>query len=87
MNMKIFFYYLLAINFYGIFLMYSDKKKAIKSKWRVPEAKLFFVALIFGALGILSGMYLFRHKTKHMKFVILIPLICITQLYFFFKIF
>ena len=85
--MKIFSCYILVINLYGIFLMYSDKKKSIKGKWRVPESKLFFIAFIFGGLGILSGMYLFRHKTKHMKFVVLIPLICLIQLYFFFRIF
>jgi uncharacterized membrane protein YsdA (DUF1294 family) len=65
--------------------MYSDKKKSIKGRWRVPESNLFFIALIFGAFGILSGMYLFRHKTKHNKFVFFIPLICFIQLYILFK--
>lgn len=83
--MKILLYYLLAINLYGIFLMYSDKKKSIKGKWRVPEAKLFFIALIFGSFGVLSGMYLFRHKTKHKKFVFLVPIILLIQLYIVFK--
>jgi len=83
--MKILLYYLLIINLYGIFLMYSDKKKSIKGKWRVPETSLFFIALIFGSFGILSGMYIFRHKTKHKKFVFLIPLICFIQLYILFK--
>lgn len=85
--MKILLYYLLIINLYGIFLMYSDKKKSIKGKWRVPEANLFFIALIFGSLGILSGMYIFRHKTKHKKFVFLIPLICFIQIYILFKLY
>lgn len=85
--MKIFIYYILVINLYGIFLMYSDKKKSIKGKWRVPEANLFFVSLIFGSFGILSGMYLFRHKTKHKKFIFFIPLICFIHLFIFFKIY
>lgn len=64
--------------------MYIDKKHAIKGKWRAPEAKLFSIAALFGSLGIWIGMYLFRHKTKHLKFVILIPFILIIQAYIFF---
>lgn len=79
--MKIFLYYLIIINLYGAFLMHSDKKKSIKGTWRIPEATLFFIALILGSFGILSGMYIFRHKTKHKKFVFLVPLILLAQLY------
>lgn len=83
--MKIFLYYVLIINLYGVLLMYSDKKKSIKHKWRVPESNLFFVASVFGSLGIFLGMHIFRHKTKHKKFVFLIPLICLVQIYVLFK--
>lgn len=83
--MKIFLYYVLIINLYGVLLMYSDKKKSIKNKWRVPESNLFFVASVFGSLGIFLGMHIFRHKTKHKKFVFLIPLICLVQIYVLFK--
>lgn len=85
--MKIFLYYLLIINLYGVFLMYSDKRKSIKGKWRVPEASLFFISLILGSFGILAGMYLFRHKTKHKKFVFFVPLICFAHLYILFRIY
>lgn len=83
--MKIFIYYILLINLYGIFVMYSDKNKSKKGKWRTPEKKIFAVALAFGSLGIFSGMYLFRHKTKHTKFVFGIPLILVIQIYIFGK--
>ena len=83
--MKFFLYYIVIINLYGMFLMHSDKNKSIRKKWRVPESKLFFIAFIFGGFGILAGMYLFRHKTKHKKFVILIPIICFVQLYILYK--
>jgi len=82
---KIFIIYLIIINLYGIFIMYQDKQKAINRKWRTTEAKLFGVALILGSIGILSGMYIFHHKTKHAKFVIGIPLILIIQLYILLK--
>lgn len=84
--MKFFLYYLLVVNLYGLFLMYSDKSKSIKKKWRTPEAKLLFIAFIFGSFGIFSGMYLFRHKTKHKKFTLIVPLVCFIQFYIIFKI-
>lgn len=63
--------------------MYIDKKQAANGKWRTPEAKLFAIAALFGSFGIWIGMYLFRHKTKHLKFIILIPAILVVQIYIF----
>jgi predicted MPP superfamily phosphohydrolase len=45
-----------------------DKRKAVKSKWRISEKTLIFFTLAFGGIGALLGMLLARHKTKHMKF-------------------
>lgn len=53
---------------------FLDKRKSIKRGWRIPERTLIFIAFIGGALGSFLGMHIFRHKTKHMKFIILIPL-------------
>lgn len=50
-----------------------DKFKAIKKKWRVSEKTLFTLSLLFGGVGVACGMNLFRHKTKHMSFQIIIP--------------
>lgn len=82
---KILLIYLIAINLYGIIIMYIDKERSIERKWRIPEAKLFAAALLLGSPGILFGMYIFRHKTKHLKFVIGIPFILLIQLYIFYK--
>lgn len=71
---------MVAINIIAFISMGYDKKRAEKHKWRVSEGRLFFLALIFGAFGIWLGMYFFRHKTKHMKFVFGIPLILAVQL-------
>lgn len=72
--------YLLAINSFALYIMYNDKKKAKKGYWRIPEERLFIVALLFGSFGILGGMKLFRHKTRHPKFVYGIPVIIVLQL-------
>ena len=71
--------YLLIVNAVGFILMLVDKIKAKKNKWRIPEATLFLMAVIGGSVGSLLGMYTFRHKTKHIKFIIGMPLILAVQ--------
>lgn len=67
--------YLIIINAAGFLLMLLDKRAARKSAWRIPEARLMGIALSGGCLGIYLGMMLFRHKTRHLKFRIGVPLI------------
>ena len=72
--------YLVIINAAGFLLMLVDKIKAKKSRWRIPEATLFLVAVIGGSIGSIAGMYTFRHKTKHIKFIVGMPLILALQI-------
>ncbi len=51
------------------FILYGmDKKKAKNKKWRIRESVLLWVGFLGGAIGALSGMHAFRHKTKHWYF-------------------
>ena len=77
--MKLLLYYLLIINAAGLLLMLVDKWKAKKNRWRVRESTLLLVAALGGSVGCLIGMYLFRHKTRHLKFTLGIPLILAGQ--------
>ena len=77
--MKLLLYYLLIINAAGLLLMLVDKWKAKKNRWRVRESTLLIVAALGGSIGSLAGMYLFRHKTQHLKFTLGIPLILAAQ--------
>ncbi|MBQ6820374.1 MAG: DUF1294 domain-containing protein [Clostridium sp.] len=79
MNKFILFYFLI-INILSFITMYIDKKKSIKNKWRVKESTLFLLAILGGSVGSITGMYTFRHKTKHITFIIGIPLILIMQI-------
>ena len=72
--------YLIIINALGFLFMLIDKQKAKKKKWRIPEATLMGSAAIGGSIGALAGMYTFRHKTKHPKFTIGVPVILVLQL-------
>ena len=80
MLIKILLVYLLIINAIGFILMLADKIKAKKNLWRIPEATLFLVAAIGGSIGSLLGMYTFRHKTKHISFLLGMPLILAVQI-------
>ena len=67
--------YLCIVNAIGFALMLLDKAKAKKNLWRIPERTFFLTACIGGSLGCILGMYTVRHKTKHPKFTIGMPLI------------
>ena len=63
------------------FITYGvDKRRAIKNRWRVPERTLLLLAALGGGIGALAGMLLFHHKTKHLRFQILVPLFTACQL-------
>ena len=78
--MKYLLVYLLIINAAGFLLMRSDKIRARKKRWRIPEATLMTVAALGGSIGSFLGMYTFRHKTRHRKFTLGIPAILVFQL-------
>ena len=77
--MKILLVYLVIINAVGFLYMLADKYRAKKSLWRIPEARLMWTAILGGSAGIMVGMYLCRHKTKHPKFSLGVPVIFAVQ--------
>lgn len=77
--MKIFIVYLLIINFVAFVMFGTDKRKARRHQMRTPEFVLMMTAVIGGSVGALLGMLIFRHKTKHLKFIIGVPLILALQ--------
>ena len=67
--------YLVFINIITMAVFGIDKYQAIRHRRRIRVATLFFLTLIGGSVGALSGMYLFRHKTKKAAFTVGVPLI------------
>ena len=63
-----------VLNLITFFLYGIDKRRAQKNQWRISEACLLTLPFLGGALGALLGMSLYRHKTKHIRFCILVPL-------------
>ena len=72
--------YLVFINIIGLLIMWVDKRRAIKNQWRIPEKTIFIVTGLGGGIGTIAGMYIFRHKTKKIGFVIGLPLILILEI-------
>ncbi|MDD4850446.1 MAG: DUF1294 domain-containing protein [Gemmiger sp.] len=72
--------YLLAINVVAFILYGADKQRAKQGAWRIPERVLLGVAALGGSVGALGGMYTFRHKTRHPKFTLGVPLLLAAQL-------
>lgn len=62
----------------AVFAMYGlDKSYAKRGGRRISERTLLLSAAFMGATGALFGMYIFRHKTKHMRFKLGVPLLLI----------
>ncbi len=67
MAIAVMIYYIL-MNIIALVLYGTDKKKAEKHKYRIPEKTLFAFSLMGGALGALAGMEIFHHKTRKKAF-------------------
>lgn len=66
---------LTVINIGAFFLMGIDKLHAVREKRRIPEATLMTIAALGGAVGILLGMVIFKHKTSKVKFYWGVPIL------------
>jgi uncharacterized membrane protein YsdA (DUF1294 family) len=67
--------YLAIINLCAFVAFGIDKLKARRGAWRTPESTLLLLAAIGGSFGAFLGMKVWRHKTQHKKFTILVPLL------------
>ena len=73
--------YLLIISIVAIIVCIYDKKVSKKNKveLRVPEKTLLIISALGGSLAMFVTMLLIRHKTKHVKFMLGIPVIMVLQ--------
>lgn len=70
-----------AVNLFAFIIMLADKiKSAQPGRERISEGQLFFLAAMFGSLGVYAGMFIFRHKTRKWYFLIGVPLLMIENL-------
>ena len=76
----LFLIYLAAISIFAVIVTAFDKVRASHGGWRVRESSLLLISLLGGSVAMLLTMLLIRHKTRHIKFMLGIPLIIILQL-------
>ena len=68
---------LCAVNVFSFVICALDKHYAKTKRRRISERMLLTSAFLFGSIGMLRGMMVFRHKTKHWKFIVPVPIFCI----------
>lgn len=82
-----FIVYLAAISVISIAVCIYDKFAAKHNpKHRTREATLLILSALGGSVAMLLCMLIIRHKTKHLKFMIGIPLIIVLQVCLYFGI-
>ncbi|MBQ8209800.1 MAG: DUF1294 domain-containing protein [Clostridia bacterium] len=64
----------------AIILTVYDKLAAKAGKRRIPEKTLMLVAFFGGAVGMYGTMHLIRHKTKHKKFMVGLPVMILLHI-------
>lgn len=72
--------YFILINLISFFVCLWDKRMSQKGGWRVAENTLFLLVFLGGSIGMYLTMLKIRHKTKHKRFMLGIPIIMILQI-------
>ena len=68
-----------AVSCLAVLLTVHDKRAARRGAWRVPEQTLLLVCALGGSAAMLAAMRVIRHKTKHAKFMVGIPVMIAVQ--------
>ena len=80
MYLKILIGYLIVISIISIIVCIYDKFAAKHNpKHRTREATLLLLSALGGSVAMLITMLIIRHKTKHVKFMLGIPVIMVVQ--------
>ena len=80
MDFEIFLGYLAVISLVSVIVCIYDKIAAKHNpKHRTRESTLLLLSAVGGSVAMLITMLFIRHKTKHKKFMVGIPLIIILQ--------
>ncbi len=67
--------FIIAINLLSAVVCIADKGRAVRKKHRISEKTLFTISFLGGATLMYLTMLAIRHKTKHKRFMVGLPLI------------
>ena len=71
--------YLIIISIVAVIVTIKDKVSAKIDARRTPEKTLLLISALGGSCAMLLTMLLIRHKTRHIKFMLGIPLMLVLQ--------
>ena len=79
--LSIFLAYIAVISIISIVVCIYDKKISKKNRveLRTPEKTLLILSALGGSVAMFITMLIIRHKTKHFKFMVGIPVIMVIQ--------
>ena len=82
MFLTIFLVYIAVISLVSFVVCIYDKAVSKKNRveLRIPEKVLLLLSAIGGSVAMFVTMLVIRHKTKHVKFMLGIPLIIVLQI-------
>ena len=75
----IFACYIGLISIVSMIVTAVDKARSKNGKWRVPEKTLILLSALGGSLAMYLTMNIIRQKTRHIKFMLGIPIIMLFQ--------
>lgn len=80
----IFSVYIVAVNFYAVMLLKSQKDEFGNETQPVGDGKIILTAILGGAIAIYVSMFVMRYRLKNLLFMILMPVIAVLNVYFFY---
>lgn len=79
--LSVFLAYIAVISLVSVIVCIYDKKISKKNRveLRIPEKTLLLLSALGGSVAMFICMLIVRHKTKHAKFMLGIPIIMVVQ--------
>jgi uncharacterized membrane protein YsdA (DUF1294 family) len=72
--------YLMSVNIFSFLVFGLDKVSAIIGIRRISERHLHMLTLSGGCVGSITGMSIFRHKTKKPQFIMITLIISMVEI-------
>ncbi len=80
----IFSVYILAVNFYAVMLIKSQRDESGANDKPAGDGKIILTAILGGAIALYVSMFVMRYRLKNLLLMILLPVIAVLNVWFFY---